>query len=391
MGVVAKIYSVARRELRCVVRDRLYLSTMFVLPLLMVLFFTLVFHRGSIEELPVAVVDNDHTSLSRRLRNMISATQGINVAYMPDNMAVAEWLMLSGKVDGVILIEEGFESGIMGGRTMQMECYLPGTNMAASGVVERDLESCVQTFAAGITIGKLQAKGLSRDQALVDIMPINFHTHIISNPYFNYGYYLAPIFMFMGVVIFTVVLTVYAVGRELRYSTAGEWMDRAGGSLFVATLGKMLPITIAMALVMQLIFMTLFVVMGMECRGSYLLLTICSVLFIAAYQSVAVLIVALTANMRLALSLGGGYAVMAFTFSGITFPLSAMFDVARWVSNIFPMTWFSNIFVDDAMRGVPFSYSWVNVVVLTLFLVLFVVAMPRLRRVATNDNYWGRD
>ena len=114
-------------------------------------------------------------------------------------------------------------------------------------------------------------------------------------------------------------------------------------------------------------------------------------MFILAYQSVAIAIVALTANLRLSLSLGGGYAVMAFTFSGVTFPVIAMYEAAQWFSRLFPLTYFSDIFVDKAMLGVTMSYDIKEYLSLALFTLLLPLVWRRLSRVVSNEEYWCRD
>ena len=197
--------------------------------------------------------------------------------------------------------------------------------------------------------------------------------------------------MFMGVVIFIVVSTVYAFGRELRYATAREWLSTANDSLAAAVVGKMLPTTVAMVVNLQLAMLVIFVVMGMECAGSYLELSLGSLIFVIAYQSVAIAIVTLTSNLRLGLSIGGGYAVMAFTFSGVTFPVMAMYDVAQWFSKLFPLTYFSNIFVDKALLGVGISYDIDDYLAMAVFMLLVPLVWRRLSRVVGDSKYWCRD
>lgn len=391
MSFVNSVLSAFRRELLYLRSDRLYLSAITLLPIVMIAFFVVMFGGGTIEGLPIVVVDRDESEMSRKLTNMVNATRGITVQYEALSMDEAEGYLLDGSAVAIIYIENGFESKIYEGVPANIESYISGASISASGVVESNLQQALRTFSAGVSLGKLQAMGVNYNQAMVDIMPINFHIFILSNPYINYAYYLAPIFMFMGVVIFTVLATVFAVGRELYYATAPEWIQSASGSYFAALIGKLLPITFAMILLMQLVYGVLFIVMGMECMGSYLMLTLASVLFIIAYQSIAAVFVIITSNMRLALSLGGGYAVMAFTFSGITFPTESMYGVARILSHLFPLTPFSDLFIDQAMRGIPVEWSVWEMAELILFMLPVAFVWPRLRRVTTDSKYFSRD
>lgn len=390
MLLINNILSSFKREVRDIIYNRLYRAIIIVIPIVMILFFTIMFYRGKIEDLPIAVVDKSHSSSSHTLITMIDATQGIKVAYEAQSMAEAERLMLHGEALAIIYIDEDFERNILSGIPAKVEGYTLGTNISADGITESNIQQTVMTLSSGIALNRLQAMGMKYDEAMVDIMPINILTNIVANPYLNYGYYLAPIFMFMGIVILTVVSTVYAFGRELRYATASEWLEASKGSLLGAVIGKMLPITIIMTIMMQLILLILTVIMGMECMGSYIYITLGGILFIVAYQSVAIFIISITSNLRLGLSLGGGYAVMAFTFSGITFPVTAMFEAIQPFSKLFPLTYFSEIFIDQMMLGTPISYDITNTAMLILFILLIVAIWHRLNRVVRNEKYWSK-
>ena len=361
--LIQSIISSFRREVREIVSDRLYLSILVLFPIVMSLFFCVIFYRGAIDNLPIAVVDRDYSPLSRQL--------------------------LSSDVEGILYIDKGFEESVYRGESGVVGCYLSGANISACGVLSRDIQLAVQSFSAGVALQSLESMGLMEAQAMVEIMPINIQSNIISNPYLNYGYYLAPIFMILGVVVFTVLSTIYAIGRELRYGTALEWLAEANDSLVCGVIGKLVPVTTSMFVMSQFVYFVLFVVMGMECLGSYLVLSLITVLFILVYEGVALAIIAWTANLRLALSLGGGYSVMAFTFSGITFPTIAMLGVARWFSKLFPLSYFSEVFVSQVMRGAPMEYDIDNLVYMALFLLVVPLSWRRLSRVVKSQKYWG--
>ena len=374
-----------------IVTDRLYLSVVLALPIAMLLFFTIMFYDGTIDNLPVVLVDRDNSPMSRELANMVQSTPGVEIVAEVQSIDEAEGLMLDGKVVAIIYIDKGFEESIYAGVTTEVELYISGVNMSASGVVERDLQTVVETLSSGVALSKLQSMGLGYREAMADVMPINLHTNIVGNPYLNYGYYLAPIFMFMGLVIFIVVGTTYALGRELRYATAKEWLCVAEGSLLRGVVGKFLPLTTIYILYTQLVYFILFVVMGMECKGSYVMLCLGGALLVLAYQAVSLFIVTITANLRLALSLGGGYAVMAFTFSGITFPVMAMYGVAQLLSKIFPLSYFSNVLISQAVVGAPEVYNAKDFVLLWLFVLLPLLLWRRLGKLVRCERYWGQE
>ena len=389
--LIKSIISSFRREVREIASDRLYLSILLLFPLVVSLFFCVIFYRGAIDDIPIAAVDRDYTPLSRQLLRMVDATPGVTIAYQEQDMVDAEQRLLNGDVEGILYVDKDFEESVYRGESGAVGCYLSGANISACGVLSRDIQLAVQSFSAGVALQSLESIGVAESQAMVEIMPINIQSNIISNPYINYGYYLAPIFMILGVVIFTVLSTIYAIGRELRYATASEWLREARRSLLGGVIGKLLPTTIAMTTMSQFIFFVLFVIMGMECEGNYLVLSLVTVLFIVVYECVALAIVAWTANLRLALSLGGGYSVMAFTFSGITFPTIAMYGVARLFSKFFPLSYYSEFFVSQVMRGAPIGYDADCLLYMALFVIVVPLSWRRFTRVMRDDKYWRRE
>ena len=82
---------------------------------------------------------------------------------------------------------------------------------------------------------------------------------------------------------------------------------------------------------------------------------------------------------------------MAFTFSGITFPVTAMFDAIQPLSKLFPLSYFSEIFIDQMMLGTPISYDTPKTLILMLFILLIAFIWRRLNRVVRNEKYWRKD
>ena len=62
----------------------------------------------------------------------------------------------------------------------------------------------------------------------------------------------------------------------------------------------------------------------------------------------------------------------------------------RWFSKIFPFTYYTDLFLDQAMRGAPAVYSLKYLACIAMFVILPMLCLPRLKRVATDQKYWGR-
>ena len=359
-GFFSNTLAVLRREIYRVARQPMYWLLTVILPIVAFAFFAVLLYKGVARDIPIAVVDQDNSTLSRKVTQMIDATPTAWVAYGVQGMEEAERLMLQGKVMGIVLIPDFFEKNILNNSQTHLESYLTGTNITVNGLLAKDLQTTVTTFTAGIQL------------------------HI------NYGYYLSPSFMPMMLLIFTIMATIFVIGTELKNGTAREWYDTAGGSVFAAYAGKILPITVIMFLMSELMLLVIFKVVGVPLNGSLTVITISNLLFILSYQSLGAMIVTVLSNLRLSLSIGGGYSVLAFTFSGLTFPIMAMSKPMQWFCCIFPFTFYTDIMVDQALRGAPAIYSLPDMGIIALFIILPLLCLPRLRTICTNKKYWGR-
>lgn len=390
MRFLRNTWAVLQRELVRMTHQPMYLTLMLVLPLLSFAFFALLFNQGVARNIPIAILDEDHTTLSRKVAQMIDDTPTAMVAYDIQDIDEGERLMREDRVMAIVQIPAFFEKCILSNTQTHIENYVSGTNITVNGLLSKDIQTAVTTFSAGIQLQLLTKQGLTERQAMAQLMPVRFDRHVLFNPYINYGYYLAPSFLPMMLLIFVVLTTVFSIGTELKNSTAREWLRTADDSVGAALLGKTLPVTVGMFLLSLAMFVIIFKVVGTPLNGSLWVILTGTLLFIMSYQAISVLIVSLLANLRLSLSIGGGYSVLAFTFSGLTFPIMAMWEPMQWLSRLFPFTYYTDLFVDQMLRGAPVVCSLPDLGWMSLFVVLPLLCLPRLKRVCTEQKFWGR-
>lgn len=390
MGFLKDTKAVLWRELSRIRRQPIYPTVMIILPLFSFLLLGVIFSGGVPSDIPIAVLDRDNTTLSRKLISMIDATPTAEVVYSVQSMNEGERMMREGLIDAIVAIPRGMESDVYSNTQTHVVGYINGLNLSANGLLSKDIQTTATTFSTGIQIQMLMKKGLSEAQAYQQAMPIYFDKHVLFNPYINYAYYLLPSFIPMMLMIFALLTTIFAIGSELKAGTSGEWFATAQGHTGAALTGKLLPSVVIMILLSLLMNVVMYKWIGVPLNGSPTMIALSGVLFVLAYQSIGVLIISVLSNLRLSLSIGGGYSVLAFTFSGLTFPLMAMDWYIQDLSMAFPFTFYTKIFVDQAMRGAPVQYSIVSMGVLLLYVIVPMLCLPRLKEVATNEKYWRR-
>ena len=120
---------VVRRELRRIVRQPMYWVLMVVLPVVSFAFFAVIFERGVARNIPIAVLDEDHTTLSRKVTQMIDDTPTAMVSYEVQSMEEAQRLMREGRISAIVHIPAFFEKNILSNSQTHIECSVSGTNI----------------------------------------------------------------------------------------------------------------------------------------------------------------------------------------------------------------------------------------------------------------------
>ncbi|MGL4993429.1 MAG: ABC transporter permease [Bacteroidales bacterium] len=390
MTFINKIRSVVMREINQFRRFPILITISILLPLFSIALFMIIFESGVPREMPIGVIDYDNSSLSTKLTRMIDATPSAYVTRHLSDELEGEQLLKRGDIDAFVIIPRDFERSILRTEPVEVAAFVNGLNLTKAGLLDKDIRQTVMTFSSGIQIQLLVKRGLSTAEAYSQMMPVTFEKHVLFNPYTNYALYLLPAFLPMMMLLFILINTIFVVGVELKRGTAGEWLDSAQGSILAALWGKLAPYTIIHLVIFGFMSMLLYRVEGVPLNGSPAMLIIGCILFVLAYQSVGVLIITILSNLRLALSLGGGYSVLAFTFSGLTFPFMAMDPMMRYFGKIFPFTYYMELFVDQAIRGASASHSIGYLLSLIIFLLLPYLALARLKRIASDSTFWGR-
>ncbi|MFA7077856.1 MAG: ABC transporter permease [Syntrophomonas sp.] len=384
------LFKVLLREIERMSKSSVYLFTTLVGPLFAFVVLLAIFSDGIPSNLPIGIVDMDNTVLSRKMSQWVDATSETEIVFRSPNLNEAQHELMTGKIQGIVLIPEGTEKEILKGSGQIVPVYINNTNILIGGYLQKGIYKALATLSSGIKLQIEMKKGRSLEQAMANIYPINTHQHVLFNPFGNYAYFLLSALFPLLIVLFTMLSTIYATGIELREGTGPNWLDHADGSIIVALVGKLIPYTLLLSINMIVMNMILFVQMGTPLHGNFFLIMFAEVVLILAYQMLGVFIVAITANLRLSLSLATAYSMMALTFAGLTFPRFSMPLLAKVFSLLFPFTYWVRIFISQAFRSEPILNGILPIGAMVLFILASVASLPRLKRLLSNEKYWGK-
>lgn len=382
---------VITREINRMTTRPLYLLITIILPLFSFLIFWLIFKSGVPLNLPVSVCDGDNSRTSRRIIRMLDSTIFLKVTGEVTSVQQGKKLILQGKSNALILLPKNMEKDILKGHSPRVVNFYNNEFLLIGSLVNREISSVIRTVSKGLNISSRQRKSEMAGTAMANTEPVAVKKHVLFNPYLNYFYFLTGTLQPTMLQIFIIVMTIFVFGIELKEGSAGELLKTGRGNLALVIIGKLLPYSLIYILLGLFMNIYLFRIPGFPFRGNLIVLVVATVLFVFAYQAIGMLIISMTANLRLALSVSGFYASTAFAFGGVTFPLMGMPLFAKLWSSILPLTYYIKIFVDQSMKGAPVVVSLPDLCSLLFFVIAGVgLSCLRIGGVLNDPAYWGR-
>lgn len=345
-------------------------------------FFLSLMYEGTPEKLPIAVVDHDGSYLSRRLCHEINATQGVEVVAVFDNHREARMAMQRQDIYAFYEIPKNIYSDVLAFKAPHVALYANNAYLMAGSFSYKTLATIGKLAAAAVQREVLRKKGMSEKELMGVIQPIEMDTHMISNPTANYQPYVLTTVLpgILGVLV--LLFTVYNISGERKKNMMGKWVDVADGNMVRALLAKLLPYTLWFSLLGIVGNIILFKYFHYTLKGSLLMLSVVTVVFVMSQQALATFIAGLIPEMHLSICVAAIYGMLSFTMSGFSYPVSSMVPFMQGFSYLFPLRNYYLSYVDIAIFGNGLNQYWPYLCLLLFFVMLgFVGAFLLYREV----------
>jgi len=361
-------------------------------PLLSMALMCWIFSAGQPYKLPIAVWNEDHSSMSRQLVRMLQATPGLEVVHSVLNPAEAADALQRMQVYGVVHIPPGMERDVKRGGAATVTLMHNAQLATASSLLQRDLQQVVGTLSAGAEMQARAKRGDPHQALQVRMEPITTKLVALFNVSTNYEQFLAVTLVPALVHILAMTAGVWCVGRELRDRSLGAWLQASSSGLdtLAALLGKLaIPAAMLWGSGM-LCLLYLAQLRGWHVAGSMGWIAVGLAALVGVSLAAGAVLAAVTLSLRTALSGAGLLSAPAFAFSGVGFPLLSMSASARGWALAMPYTHYARLQMEQWQMGAPVAQT-VPVVggLLLATLVLLALATWGLQRARTLPERWG--
>ncbi len=376
-----------RREIRRMCSRRMYFFGMVLVPLFIGVFFLSILDKGLPEQVPTAVVDLDHSTMSRTVTRSLKAIQVIDITRDCETYDDALAAVRDGSIFGFFVIPANFEQDALAGNAPTLEYYSNMTYFVPGTLAFKGFKTVAVATAGGVVKQTLQSLGLSSESISDLVQPVVIDQFPLNNPWMNYAIYLCPSFTICTFVLMIMLMTVFSITIEIKEGTSPQWLAAANGRMGVALVSKLLPQTLIFTAVGLFLLWLLFGYSHFPLNGSLGWMITATVLTVIASQSFATFICSVVPNPRLAFSLTALFGILSFSFTGFSFPVQSMYGALAIFSWLAPIRYWFLIYINIALDGVPLYYSRLYFAALIVFPIVACTMLWHLKKACLKPVY----
>ena len=186
------LWKVMKREINEVMHDVDIAIIVLVAPLFYSLFYGSLYWNKTEHQVPIVVVDMDHSKLSQTLIRNLDADQNIHITEEVPDLATAQTRIEQFDAQGAIFLPPKFEAMLKKGQPTDIKVYLNTTRFLVSNDINKAVTEVALTTAAGVRLHYFQTQGYSFEQAKELFEPLRAEIKPMFNTTETYGDFLIP-------------------------------------------------------------------------------------------------------------------------------------------------------------------------------------------------------
>ncbi|CAM9176552.1 MULTISPECIES: ABC transporter permease [Acinetobacter] len=355
------------RELRYLLREKWDLCLVTLAPALVIILFSSMFAQGKPTHLPIAIIDQDRSALSRSIYQHVSLNHTLKIETVSQQVAEVEHLLNENKIWGYIHIPNGAE-----------QRFVRAQDAEISIAFNQSYFSIGNTISSAMLVSTLQALAEFTEQHyLVNRLPYiqapipQIKISPLYNPQLNYELYLEPYVILAVLHLLLCCCVAFSVGQELKRQTLTSWISNS--SIWMALVSKNLVYVAIFSLWTWAWMFWMIEIRGWFVAGSLGLILLAQLLLYSAYAFLSAAVVLATQDLSKSFGLIAVYGGSSLSFAGVTLPLNNAPLFTQFWANIIPFTPYAKLQTEQWIIGSPVQISLQAVWILLAYVVVYAL------------------
>ncbi|WP_435607468.1 ABC transporter permease [Pseudomonas knackmussii] len=321
---------------------------LWLLMVLSVALTTLPYAHRTMDDLPVAVIDMDHSEASRELIRLLDAAPKIAVRSYSE-LPMAQRDLAWRELYGIIVVPLEFEKRVLRGEAVTIPIFGDATNRMANGQIQQDIGTTYNELSMGYNRDLLKRNGFSEEQADVLLSPVVGDLSALFNPGTSFAAIVLPGLVTL-ILQHSLLLSCTRVNLNLRGGTPRS-LRQPPSTRFGRYAAQLLIWT-----VLSMLFYVIWPwMMGYRQTASFFMLMGLVLPFLLAVIAMSEFIAEVLPSEEAVYLTMTFITLPLFYMAGFTWPPQAMPAWVQWLADAIPSTWAIRAVVEMNQMNLPLS------------------------------------
>lgn len=346
-------------EAKIIAADHSILLTVIIAPLLYAFFLGSIYIYKDESKVKFGVVDMDRTVASRSIITALNSTEKIDLINEGDNFNTAVERVHKMEINGFIFIPHNFEKNLKKLKGGDVSIFLNTTKFLPSNDVNKAVTKVLLMAGAGIRLKYFQAvKGMSKKQALTQVMPLTPNVHMLYNPTANYGDFLLP-GIFLLILHQTLFLglgeSIALIKEKMKFK---QWVTDSAKNIWIMINGKVSFYLFLFAAITLFFYTVVFPLFDVRFGGNPFLIALLTLFFLLSVLYYTVFFASFFKTQSGIMEVFAFTSYPIFLTTGYSWPIDSFPLLLQLLSKFIPLTPYYSSIIRITQMNAGFQYVW---------------------------------
>ena len=351
------------KEFRQIFRNKTLLPIIFVVPVVQLMILPLAANY-EVKNINIAIVNRDHSTLSRELINKVTASGYFQLTAVKDGYAGALAFIEADQADLVLEIPAGFEEDLVSENTQTLFIAVNAINGVRAGLGAAYLNTIIRDYNRDVRLAWHSSEVLNKANEIA-VVPVNWY-----NPHMLYQLYMVPGILAVLVTMIGGYLSALNIVKEKEAGTI-EQINVTPIKKLYFIIGKLIPFWILGLVVFTLGLFVGWTVYGVLPSGSLALLYFFLAIYLVAVLGLGLLISTFAETQQQAMFISFFFIMIFILMSGLFTPVESMPWWAQIISKLNPVTYFIEVMRLVVLKGSGLRHILPHLGAVVLFAIFF--------------------
>ena len=352
-----------KKEFLHILRDKRSMLVLLGLPVVQLLIFGFAITTET-RNCNIAILDNSKDEANQNIITRIESSTYFDIERTLSSNDQIEKVFKTGRIKLVIVFQPNFQNDLLHTNRAQMQIITDAS--------DPNQATTLANYVSAIVMEYQQELNQNKDLPYT----INAKIRMLYNPQLKGEYSSVPGVMGMILLLISAMMTSISIVKEKEIGTM-EVLLVSPMKPSIVIVSKVIPYFIISLINVITILLISNFVFGIPIQGSFILLSLITVIYIVCALALGILISTVTSSQQAAMIISlMGLMLPVVMLSGYAFPIGNMPLILQIISNLIPAKWYIIMVKDVMIKGIGLSEIWQELLIIigmtTFFLVLSI-------------------